>query len=100
MSEQRTLVVRQDSLSTMETAMTTAHDALVSQLADLLAAVDAEIVGWDPTTPSRIAELDYRRRLNAGIERLTAALEAIRVALADHREKARDIEVENVAILN
>lgn len=51
------------------------------------------------TTASRAAQLDHQRRLCDGVERLTAALDQVRTAVAEHREEARRIEVRNVALM-
>ena len=93
------LVVRASSLSDMETAMTTAHDAVSNQIAGLLSSVNTEIAGWSPDTTSRPAEMDYQRRLRDGVERQTTALDQVRAALAETRESAYDTEVENVALI-
>lgn len=93
------LVVRSGSLAEMESAMTTAHDAITTEISTLLDAVNTEIQGWSPVTASRAAEIEYQRRLRDGVDRLTTALEQVRTALAEVRESAHDTEVENVALI-
>lgn len=93
------VVVRSGSLSEMETAMATAHDEITRQITTMLDRVNTEIGGWSPSTASRAPEMDYQRRLREGVERLTAALDQVRTALAAVRESAHDTEVENVAII-
>ena len=95
-----TLVVKQGSLSDMESAMTTAHDEIVSQVKDVLEQVNSRIQGWDPSTASRTAEIDYQRRLEQGVEKLTKALDTVRAKLADVATAAHEAEVENVAIVD
>lgn len=99
MSE-RSLVVRQGSLSDMEAALTAAHDEIVAQIDTLLGQVNARISGWSPATASRAAEMDYQRRLREGVERLTAALEQVRAKLAEVREDAHSTEIDNVALVD
>lgn len=98
MSE-RDLVVRQGSLTEIESAMTAATTDLTSHLTSLLATVDTTMAGWTDETPSRIAQRAYEQRLRDGITRLTAALDSISSAVATHREAAREAEVQNVAIV-
>jgi uncharacterized protein YukE len=94
------LVVKQGSLSDMESAMTTAHDEIVSQVKDVLEQVNSRIQGWDPSTASRTAEMDYQHRLEAGVEKLAKALDTVRAKLADVATAAHEAEVENVAIVD
>ena len=93
------LIVHQASLEDMEAAMTDAQAAITSQIKSALDQVDAEVSGWSTATASRIAQSEYQERLGAGVEKLTSALEDVRTALADVAGKARDAEVENVAII-
>lgn len=93
------LVVRHGSIEDMEAALTDAQSAITSQIQSALDQVDAEVSGWSTATSSRIAQSDYHERLRAGVEKLTSALEDVRNALADVAGKARDAEVENVAII-
>lgn len=95
----RGLVVHQQALSDIELAMTTATEAIATHLTGLLDTANSQMTGWTEETPSRQAQRDYERRLRDGIERLTAALDGVRAAVADHREDARSVEVENVAIV-
>jgi hypothetical protein len=96
---ERSLVVHQSALSEIETAMTTASDEITSHVTGLLDAVNAQVGAWTEETPSRVAQRDYERRLREGLTRLTEALDQVRTAVADYREDAREIEVENVAIV-
>lgn len=98
MSE-RELVVRQGSLTEIESAMSAATTDLTSHLTSLLATVDTTMAGWTDETPSRAAQRAYEQRLRDGITRLTAALDSISSAVATHREAAREAEVQNVAIV-
>lgn len=99
MSE-RGLVVRQGSLSTMETALADATTAITTQINDLLQAVETLTPGWDETSESHMAHLEHQQKLRDGVEKLTEALDQVRSRLATHREDAREIEIENVAIVN
>ena len=56
--------------------------------------------GWDETSESHMAHLEHQQKLRDGVEKLTEALDQVRSKLATHREDAREIEVENVAIVN
>lgn len=94
------LVVKQAQLSEMEAAMTAAHDEIVEQIRSVLDQVNSRIQGWNPATASRAAEMDYQRRLNDGVTRLTAALDNVRTKLAEVREDAHQTEVENVALVD
>ena len=96
---QMSLVVKQGSLSEMQAARTTAHDAIVEQISTLLEQVNARIEGWDASTASRSAEIDYQRRLSDGVERLTEALADVKAKLAEVAQDAHEAEVENVAIV-
>lgn len=99
MSE-RGLVVHQGSLSTMETALADATTAITTQINDLLQAVETLTPGWDETSESHMAHLEHQQKLRDGVEKLTEALDQVRSRLATHREDAREIEIENVAIVN
>ena len=98
MSE-RSLVVHQDSLSDIEEAMSTASSAITDHITGLLDTVNAQTGKWTHETGSRVAQQDYERRLREGLTRLTDALESVNTAVAAYREDAREIEVENVAIV-
>lgn len=98
MSE-RSLVVRQGSLTDIESAMTTATQDLTTHLTTLLTTVDQKMSAWTRETPSRIAQRAHEQRLRDGITRLTEALDSVSSAVAAHREAARETEVENVAIV-
>lgn len=99
MSE-RGLVVRQGSLSTIETALADATTSLTTQINDLLEEVERLTPGWDETSESHMAHLEHQQKLRDGVEKLTEALDQVRSKLATYREDAREIEVENVAIVN
>jgi hypothetical protein len=95
----RGLVVHQGSLTEMEEAMASATSAITEHLTRTLDAVNAQTAAWTEETPSRQAQRDYERRLREGITQLTSALDDIKAAVATYREDAREIEVENVAIV-
>ena len=99
MSE-RGLVVHQGSLSTMETALADATTAITTQINDLLEEVETLTPGWDETSESHMAHLEHQQKLRDGVAKLTEALDQVRSKLATYREDAREIEVENVAIVN
>ena len=99
MSE-RGLVVHQGSLSTIETALADATTAITTQIDELLEQVETLTPGWDETSESHMAHLEHQQKLRDGVEKLTEALDRVRAKLATYREDAREIEVENVAIVN
>jgi uncharacterized protein YukE len=99
MSE-RSLVVHEGSLSTMETALADATTAITTQINDLLDEVEKLTPGWDETSDSHAAHLEHQQKLRDGVEKLTEALDQVKAKLASYREDAREIEVENVAIVN
>ena len=99
MSE-RGLVVHQGSLSSMESALGTATTAITTQITDLLEQVETLTPGWDETSDSHAAHLEHQQKLRDGIAKLTEALDQVKSKLATYREDAREIEVENVAIVN
>ena len=99
MSE-RGLVVHQGALSTMETALADATTAITTQITDLLEQVESLTPGWDESSESHVAHLQHQQRLRDGVQRLTEALDQVRSKVATYREDAREIEVENVAIVN
>ena len=82
MSE-RGLVVHQGSLSNLETALGDATTAITTQINELLEQVETLTPGWDESSESHMAHLGYQQKLRDGV-----------------REDAREIEVENVAIVN
>ncbi|TGN63492.1 hypothetical protein EXE59_05665 [Nocardioides eburneiflavus] len=96
----RGLVVHQGSLSTLETALGDATEKITTQINDLLEQVETLTPGWDETSESHLAHLEHQRSLRDGVARLTEALDQMRAQLASYREDAREIEVENVAIVN
>jgi len=97
---ERGLVVHQGSLSTMETALADATTAITTQITDLLEQVETLTPGWDETSDSHAAHLEHQQKLRDGVEKLTEALDQVRAKLASYREDAREIEVENVALVN
>ena len=99
MSE-RGLVVHQGALSSLETAMADATTAITTQINDLLEEVERVTPGWDETSESHLAHLEHQQKLRDGVEKLTEALDQVKTKLATYRESAREIEVENVAIVN
>ena len=99
MSE-RGLVVHQGALSSMETALADATTAITTQVDDLLEAVENLTPGWDETSESHMAHREHQQKLQDGVAKLTEALDQVRSRLATYREDAREIEVENVAIVN
>lgn len=96
----RGLIVHQGSLSTLETALADATTAIRTQIDDLLEQVEVLTPGWDETSESHLAHLEHQQKLRDGVARLTEALDQVRATLAAYREDAREIEVENVAIVN
>ena len=99
MSE-RGLVVHQGALSTLETAMADATTEITTRITELLDHVEQLTPGWDESSESHLAHLEHQQKLRDGVERLTEALDQIRAKVASYREDAREIEVENVAIVN
>ena len=97
---QRGLVVHQGSLSTMETALADATTSITQQINDLLDEAERLTPGWDETSESHIAHLEHQLKMRDGVKRLTDALDQVKAKLATYREDAREIEVENVAIVN
>ncbi len=96
----RGLVVHQGSLSTLESALADATEQITAQIDDLLEQVESLTPGWDETSESHLAHVEHQQKLRDGVTRLTEALDQVRTKLATYREDAREIEVENVAIVN
>ena len=96
----RGLVVHQGSLSTLETGLGDPTEQITTQINDLLEQVETLTPGWDETSESHLAHLEHQQKLRDGVARLTEALDQVRAKLATYREDAREIEVENVAIVN
>ena len=96
----RGLIVHQGSLSTLETALADATTAITTQIDGLLEQVESLTPGWDESSESHAAHLEHQQRLRDGVQRLTEALDQVRSKVATYREDAREIEVENVAIVN
>ena len=84
----------------METALADATEAITTQITELLEQVETLTPGWDETSESHAAHLEHQQKLRDGVEKLTEALDQVRSKLAAYREDAREIEVENVAIVN
>ncbi|UFN42709.1 hypothetical protein [Nocardioides okcheonensis] len=99
MSE-RSLVVHQGALSAIETALGDATTAISTQVTELLEQVEALTPGWEESSESHLAHLEHQRKLRDGVTKLTEALDQVRGKVATYREDAREIEVENVAIVN
>ena len=95
----RSLVVHQEALSSIESALTAATEAITKQIDDLLTQVESLTPAWEESSESHAAHLEHQQKLRDGVERLTTALEDVRNKLATYREDAREIEVENVAIV-
>ena len=95
----RALVVHQQALADIETAMGTATSDLTELLTTMLDRVDQQTSHWTEETPSRQAQRDHERRLREGIARLTEALERVRGEVASYRDEARSTEVDNVAVV-
>ena len=87
------------SLVDIENALTRASEAITEQVTGLLDAVNDATPTWTPETPSRVAQQRHETRLRDGLARLTEALDQVRGEVAAHRERAREAEVENVAIV-
>ena len=98
MSE-RGLVVHQGALSTIESALATATETITRQIDDLLQQVETLTPAWEEGSESHAANLEHQQKLRDGVERLTTALDEVRARLATYREDAREIELENVAIV-
>ena len=96
----RGLVVHQGALSTMETALGDATTSITEQIDTLLERAESLTPGWDETSESHMAHLEYQQRLRDGVRTLTDALDQLKAKVATYREDAREIEVENVAIVN
>ena len=99
MSE-RSLVVHQGSLTTIEKALADATTAITTQVDELLEQVETLTPGWDATSESHLAHAEHQQKLRDGVAKLTEALDQVRSKVATYREDAREIEVENVAIVN
>jgi uncharacterized protein YukE len=96
----RGLIAHQGSLATLESALGDATTAITAQVTDLLEQVETLTPGWDETSESHLAHLEHQQKLRDGVAKLTEALDQVKAKLATHREDAREIEVENVAIVN
>ena len=99
MSE-RGLVVHQGSLTALETALADATTQITTQINDLLEQVETLTPGWDESSESHMSHLEHQQKLRDGVKQLTDALDQVKQKLATYREDAREIEVENDAIVN
>ncbi len=99
MSE-RGLVVHQAALSAMETALADATTSITEQIDELLQEAERLTPGWEESSESHAAHLEHQQKLRDGVKQLTDALDQVKQKLATYRESAREIEVENVAIVN
>lgn len=97
---ERGLVVHQEALSSMETALADATTSITGQIDTLLTQVESLTPGWEETSESHLAHAEHQQKLRDGVDQLTQALGQVQAKLASHREDAREIEVENVAICN
>jgi len=97
---ERGLVVHQEALSSMETALADATTSITEQIDTLLTEVESLTPGWDETSESHLAHQEHQQKLRDGVAKLTEALDQVRSKLATYREDARETEVENVAIVN
>lgn len=95
----RGLVFHEGALTQIEQALADATTQISDHINGVLDSVNTRTAAWTAETPSRQAQRDYEQRLRTGITSLTEALDTVRTAVADHRERARDAEVENVAIV-
>ena len=73
---------------------------ITTQIDELLERVESLTPGWDETSESHMAQLEHQQKLRDGVKRLTDALDQVKAKVATYREDAREIEVENVAIVN
>jgi len=96
----KSLVVKHGSLAGMASAIETAHGELAQQVEDLLAGVNSRTEAWDQSTASRAAEMDYQRRLKAGMDQLNEHLAKIRRTVDQIAGDAHEVEVENVAMVD
>ena len=96
---ERGLVVHQGALSSMETALADATTSINEQVQALLEQVESLTPGWDETSDSHAAHAAHQQKLRDGVEKLTEALDQVKAKVAGYREDAREIEVENVAIV-
>lgn len=95
----RTLIVQQAALDGMEQSLRDATTNITDFLTQLTDTVDAQTAGWTEGTPSRIAQRAHEQKIADGVEELKAALASLADEVDVHRERCREIEVENVAIV-
>ena len=97
---EKSLVVKQGSLSGMVSAIETAHSSLAQQVDTMLTGVNTRTEAWDQSTASRTAEMDYQRRLKSGMDQLNEHLATIRSTIDQIANDAHEAEVENVALVD
>lgn len=95
-----TLIVRFSDVEAIEQALSEAHTALTSQVDSVRRDIADRVSGWQEDSASRAAQIGFDRELGGWVTELTAALDAVRAALATVRQDAHDAEVRNVAILD
>lgn len=95
----RGLVNHESSLTAIESALSDATTDIGNHLTTLLDTASAQMPAWTEETPSRVAQREHEQQLRDGFTRLTEALESVRAAVAAHRERTHEAEVENVAIV-
>lgn len=96
----KSLVVKQGSLSSMTSAIETAHGQLAQHVETLLSGINSRTEAWSQSTTSRAAEMDYQRRLKSGMDQLNEHLAKIRSTVDQIASDAHEAEVENVALVD
>jgi len=99
MSNTRTLVYKEASVSGMRQDLDTLRTGLRKQLQAVFESVDRDLVAWSQVTVSRQAERQYQRDLRESIRRALEALEKLSTALHDAGELADRAETRNIALL-
>jgi uncharacterized protein YukE len=95
----RGLVFHEAAFTQIEQALADATTRIQDHVTGILDTVNAQTAAWTAETPSRQAQREYEQRLRTGLTSLTEALDTVRTAVANHHERAREAEVENVAIV-
>ena len=95
------LVVKQGSLADMESALSTAHDAIVKQVHDVLRAGERPDPGLGPGdgVPGGRDGLPAPPR-PTGVDEADQALDTVRTKLAEVATEAHEVEVKNVAVVD
>jgi len=83
MSNTRTLVYKEASVSGMRQDLDTLRTGPRKQLQAVFESVDRDLVAWSQVTVSRQAERQYQRDLRESIRRALEALEKLSTALHD-----------------